>query len=79
MLTVSRKIDELGRIVLPKEMREVLQIQENMVIDIINNDDSIVIKKHVPHCCICGNTESCELKINSKYICSACVSEIKSK
>ena len=43
---ITRKIDELGRIVIPKEIRKNLSIREGESLEIITNDDSILLKKH---------------------------------
>ncbi len=41
-----RRIDDLGRIVIPKEIRKKLKIRENEVLEIFNDDDRIIVKKH---------------------------------
>ena len=43
---VTRKIDELGRIVVPKEIRKNLGIREGESLEIYTSDDAIVLKKH---------------------------------
>ena len=45
-LGIVRKVDELGRIVLPIELRRTLNIKERDTLEIFLNDDSIVLKKH---------------------------------
>ena len=48
LVGVIRKIDELGRITLPKDMRKKLKIKEDEFIELVYNKDSIIIKKHLP-------------------------------
>lgn len=45
-MAIERKIDELGRIVIPKEMRNKLGMEEHTIVSIDNNDNSIIIKSN---------------------------------
>ena len=45
---VVRRLDELGRIVIPKEIRKRLKIDNNDFIDIFTDNDSIILKKYYP-------------------------------
>ena len=73
---IVRKIDELGRITLPIELRRNLGIEEKDPIEIFVDDDSIVLKKYFATCIICG--DSSDLFIyNDKYICKACRNALK--
>lgn len=51
---IVRKIDELGRIVLPIEIRNTLDIKPKDSIEIFVDDDKIVLKKYQPSCIFCG-------------------------
>ena len=42
---ITRRIDDLGRIVIPKEIRKNLKIKENEVLEIFINNDEIILKK----------------------------------
>lgn len=53
---IVRKIDELGRIVLPIEIRNTLDIKPKDSIEIFVDDDKIVLKKYQPSCIFCGNS-----------------------
>lgn len=73
---IVRKVDELGRIVLPIEMRRTLDIAEKDALEIYVDGDSIILRKHQAECVFCGNTEfavNCE----GKNICPACLEKIK--
>lgn len=75
----TRKIDELGRIVLPLEARSTLNIGTKQNLDIYLNDDSIIIRKNTeqPTCAICGDSDIELIEIKHSSICITCISEIK--
>lgn len=74
-LGIVRKIDELGRIVVPKEIRKALFINEGDEVEILSADGSVIIKKYVPHCVFCDASADLEL-FNDKFICRECRSKI---
>ncbi len=52
---IVRKVDELGRIVLPKELRNTLNINEKDPLEIyVDDDNKIILKKYEPACIFCG-------------------------
>ncbi len=71
---VIRKVDELGRIVLPIELRRNLDIAERDELEIYVEGDQIVLRKHEASCVFCGGTVQCRLK--GKFVCAACVKEL---
>lgn len=73
---IVRKIDELGRIVLPMEIRKVLEIKVGDSLEISNIDDTIVIKKYSKSCIFCGREEGVK-EIKGKAICNICANEIR--
>ena len=74
---VVRKVDELGRIVLPKELRTVLNINEKDSIEIFTDDDKIILQKYQPACTFCNNVNNI-IYFNGKRICADCVEKLKS-
>ncbi len=74
---IIRNIDELGRIVVPKEIRKKLGIDKCDPVEIYVEGDKIVLMKYAPVCHFCGNTNGIT-EFKGKKICSACISEIKS-
>lgn len=50
---IVRKIDELGRVVIPKELRKVLSIEEKDGLEIFTESDKIILRKYVPGCTFC--------------------------
>lgn len=68
---IVRKLDELGRIVLPMEIRKTMDIKDRDGVEIYVEDNKIVLKKHLPACIFCGNVESVT-RIKEKLICKNC-------
>lgn len=68
---VVRKVDELGRIVLPKELRNNFDINIKDPIEIYVNGESIILKKYQPSCVFCNNAEE-TMPFKGKLICSTC-------
>lgn len=52
---VVRKLDQLGRIVLPKELRTVLNLKEKDALEIYVDGEQIILKKYEPACVFCGD------------------------
>lgn len=77
---IVRKMDELGRIVIPVELRRSLDIQEKDGMEILVDGERIILQKYVPSCaCIfCGNMDD-TVSINGKLVCKKCLEEIKNK
>lgn len=74
---VMRKVDQLGRVVIPKELRTVLDIEDNKdLLEIYVEGDKIILKKFVAGCTFCGK-EGVVSKFKDKLICSDCIKEIK--
>ena len=70
----ERKIDELGRIVLPMEIRTKLGITSKSTVGIYEDGDSIVLCKAEPSCKLCGGTDH----INSDlHLCPDCMEKVK--
>ena len=69
---IVRKVDELGRIVLPIEMRRTLDIAERDSLEIYVEGDSIILKKYQPACIFCDNAKDLIL-YKGKNICPDCI------
>ncbi len=72
---IIRHIDELGRIVIPKEMRRALEIAAEDPVEILMEGDSIRLKKHQTSCVFCGSTEELS-EFKGKTLCRACLDEL---
>lgn len=74
---IVRKVDELGRIVLPIELRRTLDIDIKDPIEIFVDDEYILLKKYEPACVFCGNAKNVR-RIKEKNVCVDCLKELKS-
>lgn len=72
---IVRKVDEVGRIVLPVELRSVLSIDNKDSVEIFTEDDKIILKKYEPACIFCGETKDV-LMFKNKQVCSGCAKEL---
>ncbi|GHU37107.1 SpoVT/AbrB family regulatory protein [Clostridia bacterium] len=72
---IVRKVDELGRVVLPAEIRKNLNISLRDPIEIYTKDDLIYLRKYQFSCVICGELNHLKL-FNEKHICKDCVKEL---
>jgi len=75
---IVRKVDELGRIVIPIELRRNLNISIHDPIEIFVDDDYIMLKKYEPACIFCGNAKDIRL-IHGKNVCADCISQLKNE
>ena len=73
---IVRKVDELGRIVLPIEMRRTLDIGEKDALEIYVEGSSIILKKYKPSCVFCDATKDIVV-FRGKNICPKCLRELK--
>lgn len=76
---IVRKVDELGRVVIPKELRRTMEITEEDSMEIFVDGDRIILKKYRPGCVFCGESDPANIKIiglHDKMICRACTSQI---
>ncbi len=71
-----RKVDELGRIVLPVELRRGLGIEDKDALEIFVDEDRIILKKYESTCIFCGNPQPAG-EFKGKRICEACMKALK--
>ncbi len=72
---IVRKVDELGRIVLPIELRRTLNIAEKDSLEIYVDGNSIILKKYQPACIFCDGANDI-INYKGKNICTACMQEL---
>ena len=72
---IIRKVDELGRIVIPRELRLMLEIQEKDPLEIFIEGSSIILKKYNPNCIFCGSSKDLHLYKN-KLVCTKCKNDV---
>ncbi len=75
---IVRKVDELGRIVLPIELRRTLDIAEKDSLEIYVDESTIVLKKYEPACIFCDNAKNI-INYKGKNICPDCMQELKNR
>lgn len=75
---IVRKVDELGRIVLPIELRRTLDISERDALEIYVDGASIILKKYQPACIFCDDAKDV-VSYKGKNICSNCLKELRGK
>lgn len=75
---IVRKVDELGRLVIPKEIRDGLKIGHNDPLEIYMEGDKIIVTLYQPSCIFCGSEENL-VEMGEKKVCAACVEALKSK
>ncbi|SCX79526.1 AbrB/MazE/SpoVT family DNA-binding domain-containing protein [Alkaliphilus peptidifermentans] len=73
---IVRKVDELGRVVLPIELRRTLHIAEKDALEIYVDGEIIILKKYEPACIFCGNAKDV-IVFKNKNVCGECRVEIK--
>jgi transcriptional pleiotropic regulator of transition state genes len=72
---IVRKVDELGRVVIPIELRRTLNIGEKDALEIFVEGDTIILKKYEPACIFCGQAKNVR-NLKGKNVCPKCINEI---
>ena len=75
---IVRKVDELGRIVLPIELRRTLGIEEKDRIEIFVDGESIILRKYQPACIFCDNAKDI-INYKGKNMCPDCIRAMNEK
>lgn len=73
---IVRRVDDLGRIVIPMELRRTLGIHVKDPLSISVDNDKIVLEKYAESCVICGSEQDVA-EVKDRPICAACIGEIK--
>ena len=73
---IVRKVDELGRIVIPIELRRTLEVAEKDALEIFTEGETIILKKYQPQCVFCGEAKN-TIHFRGKLICQSCTKEVK--
>ena len=73
---IVRKIDSLGRIVLPIEIRRALDIEVKDPVEIFVSDEYIIFKKYQSNCLLCGEHSSTLKEYKGKLICTECIEKL---
>lgn len=71
---IVRKIDDLGRMVIPKELRNTMNIDKKDPMEIYVEGDRIILQKYQPGCIFCGDVEQ-TVDYKGKVVCKDCLKE----
>ena len=73
---VVRKLDKLGRIVIPIEMRKTLDINLQDPLEIFSEGNNIILRKYAPGCVFCGEVNN-TIQYKGKLVCQNCVNQLQ--
>lgn len=73
---VVRRVDNLGRIVFPIELRRALDIKERDAMEIYTEGEQIILKKYEPACVFCGEAKDVT-NFKGKNICKSCLKDLR--
>lgn len=73
---IVRKMDTLGRVVIPIELRRTMNIDVKDGIEIFVDDDQIVLRKYTPACFFCDSASDL-YEYNGRMICGECIKKLK--
>jgi len=73
---IVRRVDDLGRIVLPMELRRTLGINVRDPMSISVDGERIIVAKHQDSCVLCGTTED-TVRVKDRAICRGCVAAVQ--
>ena len=76
VIGMIRNIDDLGRLVIPKEYRDCLELMPHTPVEIVLTNNRLVIRKAVTGCALCGNTENV-LDFEDSLVCLFCLQKMK--
>jgi transcriptional pleiotropic regulator of transition state genes len=75
---IVRKVDNLGRVVIPIELRRNLDIEIRDALEIFVEEDQIILKKYAPACIFCGQAKDVK-PFKGKNVCPSCLEELKTE
>ena len=75
---IVRKIDELGRLVLPIELRKNMNLEIKDPLEIFVEDDLIILKKYQSSCIFCGDARD-NIIYENKHVCKKCIEKLSLK
>ena len=72
---IVRPLDSMGRVVIPKEIRRVLHIENTDSLEVFTEGDTIILKKYEPCCVFCNNTNDVS-EFKGRLVCRECIAEM---
>ena len=75
---ITRPIDQLGRVVLPMELRKVLKLETGTPLEIYTEGESIILKQYKRGCTLCGDVQEDMTRFKGKELCECCITDLRS-
>jgi len=75
---IVRKVDDLGRMVIPIELRKTMNIDKKDPMEIFVEEDRIILKKYEPACIFCGSAKQTS-DFQDKIICQSCIDKMETE
>ena len=72
---IVRRVDELGRIVIPIGLRQTHEMEAKQQLEIFVEGEYIILGKYSPHCYLCGDTNNLR-NFKGKNICQPCINDL---
>ena len=72
---IIRSLDPMGRVVIPKEMRKLLNVMDGDKVRIIKKNNSVIIKRVAGSCLVCGSEQDL-IEYKDAWLCRNCVKEM---
>ncbi|MBX5476682.1 MAG: AbrB/MazE/SpoVT family DNA-binding domain-containing protein [Clostridia bacterium] len=72
---IVRRVDDLGRVVIPIELRRTLDIGDKDSLEIYVDGDKIILRKYEPACVFCGSAQNVQV-FRNKNICQDCIDQL---
>ncbi len=76
MIGIVRRVDALGRIVLPKAFLNAFDIQQDTQVEVLAYEDGMLIRKFRPGCLICGSQEDIQMVLDKPF-CKNCLKKLR--
>lgn len=73
---IVRRVDEMGRIILPAELRERYHIRRGDSLEIMFDDASVILRKYQPFCIFCDGDDGL-VRFRGRSVCRRCISEVQ--
>jgi transcriptional pleiotropic regulator of transition state genes len=77
-LGITRNVDALGRIVIPKEVRKALNIAEGTAMEMLSDDNGVYMRRYVAGCTFCNGMDNL-VEFGGTRVCKVCASMILNK
>ncbi len=72
---IVRRVDDLGRIVIPMEIRKIFNINQRDSLEIFTDGNNIVLRKYEPQCIFCGQAGNVKM-FKNRNVCKDCLKEL---